>query len=273
MKTHLQSTHTSQENPPKHFIRNSQFSSALLNPDLETPNGVGEKDGSPAPKRFGVYRNNVVVSLIEALKAAYPSIAAMMGDENFKQIARFYVSEHPPNSPMMQTYGSEFPNFVKKLPPLKNSPFLKDVAKAEKAWLQAYHAQDAKPLKPEILGTFSPEESMQLSFTPHPASHLIKSIYPLSDLFEYRNETPQNGVDMQISQNLLITRPQLNVFTTAIDNTYVNFFGLLLSNQTLGHAIGASLEMSDDFDASKAISLLIQTGAFTSAKVNTKVKI
>lgn len=84
----------SKEAAPNYIIRTSQFSSALLNPDLETPKGVGEKNGTPAPKRFGVYRNNVVVSLIEALKAAYPSIANIMGEKNFQQIARFYVSEH-----------------------------------------------------------------------------------------------------------------------------------------------------------------------------------
>ena len=261
----------SKEAAPNYIIRTSQFSSALLNPDLETPKGVGEKDGTPAPKRFGVYRNNVVVSLIEALKAAYPSIANIMGEKNFQQIARFYVSEHPPRSAMMQIFGSEFPQFIENLPPLKNAPFLVDVARAEKAWLKAYHTHDAKPLNLETLRKFSPEETMQLTFTTHPASHLIKSKYPVNDLFDFRNEKPENGVDMQMSQHLLITRPHLSVFTTALNNTYANFFDLILRGETLGNAIGTSLKMSDEFDAGQAISLLIQTGAVTSTKVNTNL--
>lgn len=267
MAVHSNNNRSSQNEAPKYSIRTSEFSKALLNPDLAPPQGVGEKDGLPAPKRFGVYRNNVVVSLIEALKAAYPSIAVMMGDENFQQIARFYVSAHPPRSPMMQTFGSEFPDFVKNLPPLKNSPFLEDVAKAEKAWLEAYHAHDAEPIDSEELRAFKPEETMNLIFMAHPASHLIRSKYPLSDLFDFRNERPENGVNMEISQHLLITRPQLNVFTTALDEANAAFFELVLSGNTLGAAIGSAMEIDDEFDASKAITLLIQTGAVTSAKV------
>lgn len=258
---------TSKEVRPRYSIRTTEFSKALLNPNLEPPKGVGEKDGQTAPKRFGVYRNNVVVSLIEALKAVYPSIAAMMGEKNFQKIARFYVSEHPPSSAMMQTFGGEFPEFVKNLPPLKNSPFLEDLAMAEKAWLEAYHASDAVPISPEKLGSFNPEETMNLIFTAHPASHLIMSKYPLSDLFDYRNASPENGIDMEISQHLLITRPHLNVFTTALDNADATFFDLILSGNTLGTAIGTSSETDEKFDAGKAIALLIQTGAVKTAQI------
>lgn len=248
-------------------IQVSDFSNALLNPDLEIPKDLNYKNGHPTPKRFDVYRNNVIVSLIEALKATYPSIEAIMGERNFQQIARFYASEHPPRSAIMHTYGQKFPNFIKNLPPLKNSPFLVDVAQAEKAWLIAYHALDAEPFNPETFSTFSPQETMDLCFSPHPASHLIKSKFPIGDLFDYRNGPPENGVDMETSQNLLITRPQLNVFTTVLDKADATFFELVLSGDTLGTAIGTAMELKTEFDAGQAIALLIQTGAVTSPKI------
>ena len=122
-----------------HALRMGHFADALLNPEQQAPQGVG-RDGEPAPKRFAVYRNNVVVSLIEAMNQAYPSIAAIMGEANFSKVARHFISAHPPNTAMMQTYGSEFAEFIKNYKPLKKSPFLADVARAERAWLQAYHA-------------------------------------------------------------------------------------------------------------------------------------
>lgn len=252
-------------NNDKFILRASHFSKALLNPDIKIPLGVGKANGEIAPKRFNVYRNNVVVSLIEALKAAYPSIASMMGDENFQRIARFYVSAHPPRTAMMQTFGGEFPDFVKNLPPLKNSPFLKDLALAEKAWLAAYHALDAEPLIAKAFEEFTPNETLELIFTPHPASHLIKSKYPLQDLFDYRNEHPKKGVDMSISQHLLITRPHLSVLTTALNNPLYIFFDLILSGETLSVSIGTALEEDSNFDAGQAIALIIQTGAVTAA--------
>ena len=71
-------------------------------------------DGGPAPRRYGVYRNNVVISLMEALRGAFPSVLAIMGEENFARVARNFVAVHPPRSPMMQRYGEAFPVFPRR---------------------------------------------------------------------------------------------------------------------------------------------------------------
>lgn len=249
-------------------FRAEDFSKALLDPSIAPPTGVGQKNATkPAPKRFSVYRNNVIVSLMDALKAAYPSILAIMGEENFNKLARIHATSFPPKSAMMQTYGDEFPEFLKNFKPLRKSPFLVDVAKAEKAWLTAFHALDAEPLKPEVLSGFSPEETMQLSFKFHPATALIKSEFPIMDLFSYRVCKPQNDIDLSVAQSMLITRPMLEVLAVELDPATTAFFEQLSNGQTLANAINAALELNTDFDASQAIATLFQTGACTSAGI------
>ena len=49
------------------------FSAALLEPDRETPALVTGQSGRAVTKRYNVYRNNVTVSLIDALAAASPA--------------------------------------------------------------------------------------------------------------------------------------------------------------------------------------------------------
>ena len=254
-------------------IRAEDFSKALLDPSIAPPTGVGKKSTTdPAPKRFNVYRNNVIVSLMDALKAAYPSILAILGEDNFNKVARIHVTSFPPKNPMMQTYGSEFPDFLQNFKPLRNSPFLADLAKAEQAWLSAYHARDGEPINPEILAGFSPEETTQLTFKFHSAAKLIKSEFPLMDLFNYRVLVPQDDIDLSISQSMLITRPALEVMSVALDAATTRFFEVLLKGQTLAHAIDAALELNANFDASQAIATLIQTGACTSAGIAQKTK-
>ena len=54
--------------------RQDDLAAALLNAALPIPDGLIGPDGEPSPTRFAVYRSNVVVSLIEALKMASCSI-------------------------------------------------------------------------------------------------------------------------------------------------------------------------------------------------------
>ena len=177
-------------------IRLSGFSAALFDSDLEVPAGIG-RQGLPAPRRFAVYRNTVIVSLLEALRSTFPSLLAIMGAETFDRVARVFISRHPPRSAMMQAYGDRFADFLTGFKPLAGSPFLADVARAERAWLDAYHAADAPVLTGGMLADLTPEKAQTLRLKRHPAATMIASSYPLFDLFRAREVWPRPGVDLE----------------------------------------------------------------------------
>jgi hypothetical protein len=77
------------------------FASALINPDRETPRIVLGPNGKAAIKRYNVYRNNVTVSLIDALAATYPAVQRITDVEFFRAMARFHVRATPPTSPLL----------------------------------------------------------------------------------------------------------------------------------------------------------------------------
>lgn len=259
-QTDAQARHTAQTDTPC-ALQTATFANALLDPDLPIPQGVG-RNGHKAPKRFSIYRNNVVVGLMDALKAAYPSIVVIMGEENFDRVARNFILHHPPSSPMMQKYGSGFPAFLENFKPLRNSPFLVDVAKAERAWLDAWHAVDEPALCPEELGAIAPDATMELVFTTLRATTLIESDYPVHTLFNARHSWPAPGIDLGESQALLITRPGLECITTLLDAPGQTFFRQLISGRTLSASLGEALALDEEFDPANAIALMLQTGAF-----------
>ena len=90
----------------------AMFSSALLRPERETPSLIAGPKGKGAVKRYNVYRNNVTVSLIEALAAIFPAVRRITGEEFFRAMARFHIRETPPNSPLLFEYGRDFPAFI-----------------------------------------------------------------------------------------------------------------------------------------------------------------
>src|SRR5271155_5906411 len=124
----------------------AMFSSALLQPERETPSLIAGPEGKGVVKRYNVYRNNVTVSLIEALAAIFPAVRRITGEEFFRAMARFHIRETPPTSVLLLEYGRDFPAFIARYEYAQDMPWLADVARVERAWLDAYHAVDAPPL-------------------------------------------------------------------------------------------------------------------------------
>ena len=58
---------------------NARFARALLDPGQDRPAGLTGPGGAPAGRRFDVYRNNVAVSLTEALGQGFPVVKRLVG--------------------------------------------------------------------------------------------------------------------------------------------------------------------------------------------------
>src|SRR5258706_1798682 len=84
------------------------FARALLDPDLATPAVVAGPKSKAADKRYNVYRNNVTVSLINALAVAVPVPLPSTRMGFFPAVARFYVRATPPRLPQFFEYGRGF---------------------------------------------------------------------------------------------------------------------------------------------------------------------
>ncbi len=238
---------------------NAVFAPSLLDPDLEIPDGITGPQGNKSVKRFSVYRNNVVVSLMDALKDTYPSIHAILGENNFDLVARRFVADNPPVSPMMQHYGAGFDRFLQTLPRLKTAPFLPQLARLERSWLDAYHAVDDPVVAAEELGSVPEEIIPEIRFTTHSAAQVFRSTFPLFALFCRRSD-PSGDIDLTQTQNVLLTRPALEVEVHEISKGQAVFFENILSGHALGEALQSAADGDAEFDPANAITMLLQSG-------------
>src|SRR5258707_7002615 len=92
--------------------------------------GVHRRKGAVA--RYNVYRNNVTVSLIDALADIYPAVQRITGAEFFRAMARFHVRATPPTSPLLFEYGRDFPAFIEGYEYAQAMPWLADTARIER---------------------------------------------------------------------------------------------------------------------------------------------
>jgi hypothetical protein len=239
------------------------FRAALLDPMQPVPDGLIDGADQPAGGRYGVYRNNVVVSLIDAMKAAFPLVRKLIGGQNFDSLVPLYVRAHPPKSPLMMFYGIDFPAFLQAFLPLAHIGYLADAAKIDLGLRMSYHAADVGPFDPSILQTTTPDALMNAHVALAPATQIIKSPWPLFDIWHYNNVdgAPKPSA---VAQDILITRPEFDPAPHALPSGAAHWFDAIGEGQSFGKAIETAQTKSPDFDLAAALGIALQTQAFQS---------
>jgi len=245
--------------------RQRAFAAAVLDPGLPVPAGVVDPHGRVCPKRFGVYRNNVITGLIEALQDSFPAVCRLVGEEYFRAMARLYVTARPPLSPVLLQYGADFPTFVAGFEPTATLPYLAEVARIERAWLEAYHAAEAPPLDPTSLAATAPERVGELAFTLHPSLRVVRCRYPALTIWRMNVADGVPGaVDLTAGgEDVLVVRPAADVEVRALPAGGARLLAALGSDRPLAAAVRAALPRCTPEDLSMHLAGLLRSGAFT----------
>jgi hypothetical protein len=240
------------------------FSPALLDPACAIPATVAGPNGKAAGKRYNVYRNNIMVSLIDALGAAFPATQRITGPDFFRAMARFHVRATPPASPLLFEYGRDFPDFIAHYEHAQQMPWLADVARIERAWLDSYHSADVEPLSPQTLASILPERLTDIVLTPHPATRVVRSRFPAVTIFAAnRSDEPVGRIEAAEPEDALVTRPNLDVVVRRLPRGGAVFLTRLMAGELLSEAAAATLEENPDFELAGNLAGLLQAGAFT----------
>lgn len=240
------------------------FAPGLTNPELDAPDDAVSRRGKGVVKRYNVYRNNVTVSLIDALAAIYPAVQRITGVEFFRAMARFHVRATPPVSPLLFEYGRDFPSFIESYEYAREMPWLADTARIERAWLDAYHAADVTPLGAQALANVDHAALAQVRFVPHPAARIVRSRYPAVAIFAMnRSDGPVTPLNSSDAEDALVTRPEDEVIVSRLPAGGAAFLMTLLEGEPLGAAVQLAFEESEAFDLAANLSAMISAGVFS----------
>ena len=214
--------------------------------------GLHDGRGRPAADRLDVYRNNVVVSLRDALRTTFTATARLMGETYFEAAAVAYARAHKPASPLLFRYGDGFADHLSDLPGLANYPFVPEAARIEYARVTAYHALDAAPLRPDALEAIAADALPAATFVAHPAAAVLR--LPNGGLGAWQENS---GRAREPAPACLVTRPAMEVDVRPLDAAAARFAHALLGGAPLGEAAG-----DPALDLAGTLGLLLSAGAF-----------
>jgi hypothetical protein len=229
------------------------FCQAMMDASLPVPAGLIDPENASAGRRFSVYRNNIAVSLTEAMHSAFPVIAKLLGKANMDGLSGLYLRAHPPSSPLMMFYGAEFPTFLEGMSQLSHLGYLGDVARLELALRHSYHA-------PEALATLSETELLATKVTLAPAVQLLRSRWPVQAIWHFNTVAdapqPQPG-----AQDVLITRPEFDPVPQVLTASGYIWVAALNEGASIGDAVSLATLTDEDFDMVAPLALLLQGNA------------
>lgn len=245
-------------------VSQTTFHTALLDPAEAVPQGLSDGLGQPAGSRFSVYRNNVAVSLTEALELSFPAIVKLLGADNFKSIAGIFLRKHPPETPIMMQYGATFPDFLQGFEPLTHIGYLPDVARLEQAIRVSYHAADTDPINPEALQALPPDALAAARLQLAPSLLLVRSPWPIHAIWAFNMEDGPKPEAQ--AQNVIILRPEFDPGLTPVTDGTATFIAALQADTTLAEASQNAVDTDAEFDLSQALGVLLSGQAITQIK-------
>jgi len=253
---------------------NADFAAALLAAAPACPPGLVSWNGSDPAARFAVYRNNVIVGLVDALADSFPVSQALVGEEFFRAMAREFVCASPPCSPVMALYGEGYPEFIETFPPATGLPYLADVARLELLRVQAWHAADADAIKEADVATLvaDPESLPEARFTLHPSLSLLASRHAIVSLWAAHQAesaaTALAAVDPALAETALVCRKGLEVEIYRLAAGPAAFIALLQQAASFGEAVAGAFAADAQFDPPATLALLLRAGAITGITIS-----
>lgn len=242
----------------------ADFARALLDPDRAIPEAVTSHTTRHPRKRFAVYRNNVVVGLVNALRAKFPATERIVGPDFFAAMSRVFVAVHPPRSKILHTYGEDFGDFIAAFEPAAELPYLADIARLEAARTRAYHAADAAPLGAEDFAALDPPQAATLRLTLHPSLQVVRSRHPVVTIWAMNaGEAELAPVNTDAPEDVLILRPHLAVTVQTLPPGGAAFLRALAAGATLSEAAEAALADDSAFDLPANLAGLIGAGGIS----------
>jgi len=237
------------------------FAWALAGDTADAEPAVASLAAQPA---FAVYRNTVMKGCIDALRANFPAVTRLVGEEWFRATAAVYAASDLPSQPSLLDYGGSFPEFLAGFPPAAELGYLPGVARLDRLWTESHVAADARCLDRAAFARLDPAFLGESRLEPHPAARWawfddapVHSIWSRN-----REERADEGEIEWRAEGTLLTRPVAEVRWMPIDAAAYRFLEACGRGQTFAQAMDAALEADAGANLVRLVTGLLDAGAF-----------
>lgn len=235
----------------KEAQRQRALLAALTSPHPDTLALPVRESATRAARGLGAYRANAHALAERALGAAFPTVQAMLGGDNFPHLAREFWQAEPPQRGDIGEWGEALPAWLAAHTGLAEWPWLADCARLDLALHRCERAEDAS-LDAASLALLQSEDPQTLQLVLLPGTALIVSRWPLATIHAAHQggddsafETVRAALAAQQGETVLVVRQGWRATVQRLDEAEARWVGALLAGLDLSRALQ---QAGDDFD-------------------------
>lgn len=217
---------------------------------------------------IAVYRNTTTKARVDALRANYPTVLQIVGEDWFHAAAVAFAREHPGEDPVMVGFGSAFPGWLARFEPARDLPYLAPCARLDRAWTEVHVAPEAAAL--EAARAASRGAALAgMTAGLHPAARIFWFEWTVPSLWlAHRHPAGSAALDWSASpEGLLIHREDGRVLASRLSRGEWTFLDACRQGRSLGAAAMAASAFNPDFSSLFArllsLGVLVETSPET----------
>lgn len=216
---------------------------------------------------FAVYRNTVFKGCVDALRANFPTVERLVGVDWFRSAALIYAQATPPDDARLLLYGASFPTFLAGFEPARELPWLADVARLDRFWLEAHIAPDEPALTAAEVAGHTPEAFTQLVLKLHASARWgWFGAHPVYTIWRTNREAVALPEELAWrGEGALLLRAGARVTWRALGAGACALLDACAAGRELGVATLNALEAEPALDLAALFSELFADGVFSSA--------
>lgn len=212
------------------------------------------EQGARAARGLEAYRANAEAIAERALAAAFPTVQALVGVDDFKQLAREFWHAQPPRRGELGEWGDAFAAWLQVHAALAPWPYLADSARLDFALHCNERAADAT-LDAASLSLLGSADPARLRLRLMPGTALIRSAWPIAGIHrahqlegveaEQAFERARDAIAAQRAEDAMVVRQGWRAVVVPLQLAEARWTESLLAAASLAQALE---QAGEDFD-------------------------
>lgn len=157
-----------------------------------------------------IYSNAYYARIHGVLADDYPKLAALLGDDAFRALVVPYLRVHPTTHPSLREAGVHLPGFLAE-------PIYRDLARLERARVEAFDGPDATPLARDDLAALAPEAFPSLPLRLVPTAQLVTLATNADEVWDALEAGAAAPARVTSPRTVLVWRREITVVHRTLD--------------------------------------------------------